>query len=178
MFRSIMYPSGVKVYMAASLLRTILTFSFLLRFVIARRTPRHLYPQYSQLFLIMLAFKFLALCAFLQAAVALPAVKIPQLNSIPAEAATLAHDADRDVFIAYDASGQIIGELPATSAASDLEKRDPGTCANISGDDIQRRKYCLTRPASTDISNSAWLAAPPRLCRQRKMALRLAFHRR
>ncbi|KZV81183.1 hypothetical protein EXIGLDRAFT_731609, partial [Exidia glandulosa HHB12029] len=63
---------------------------------------------------------------------------IPQLSAIPANAAHLAHDTERDVLIAYDLAGHILGELPASAGGPALDKRDPGTCANISGDDVQR----------------------------------------
>ncbi|EJD54655.1 hypothetical protein AURDEDRAFT_179762 [Auricularia subglabra TFB-10046 SS5] len=78
--------------------------------------------------------KLLALGALLNAAIALPS-GVTQLSSIPANAAKLAHDTDRDIFIAYDAEGNLLGELPTSTQ---LSKRDPGTCATISADDVQR----------------------------------------
>ncbi|EJD54656.1 hypothetical protein AURDEDRAFT_156435 [Auricularia subglabra TFB-10046 SS5] len=79
--------------------------------------------------------KFVALFALASVALALPS-RVTQLSSMPSNAARIAHDVDRDVLIAYDRAGNLLGELPASAA---LPKRDSaGTCATISADDIQK----------------------------------------
>lgn len=66
---------------------------------------------------------------------------VPQLASIPANAATLAYDEERGVTIAYDVNHHILGELVESGPA--LVRRDPGTCANVNVDDIKRRTSSL-----------------------------------
>lgn len=80
--------------------------------------------------------KLLALVALVSAVCALPN-SVPILDSIPANAAKIAHDTDLDLVIAYDSEGHVLGQLPA-SVGLRMMKRDPGTCVKMSADDIQK----------------------------------------
>ncbi|KAH7092819.1 hypothetical protein BKA62DRAFT_645178 [Auriculariales sp. MPI-PUGE-AT-0066] len=77
--------------------------------------------------------RLLAVLGFVSASLALPA-SVPVLKSIPANAAKIAHDVELGVVIAYDASGNILGQVPS----SNLRTRDAGTCVTMSSDDVQR----------------------------------------
>lgn len=89
----------------------------------------------------MLSPRFIALCLIIHGALARPSIAVPQLKSIPADAAKLAYDADRRVTIAYDLAGHVMGEITASSYEPQLARRDAGTCANVNTDDVQRRAY-------------------------------------
>lgn len=103
----------------------------------------------------MFAPRFLALFALVQAAFALP--HVPQLDSIPPNAANLALDDARGIFVAYDANGYILGELPASVGEAAIERRDAGSCVNVSGDDIQRLKgWDILRQYAEDNWGGKW----------------------
>ncbi|KAH7100106.1 hypothetical protein BKA62DRAFT_658916 [Auriculariales sp. MPI-PUGE-AT-0066] len=78
--------------------------------------------------------KLLALFALVSTACALP-TSIPVLDSIPVNAVNIAKDPELDVVIAYDADGNVLGQLPASVG---MRKRDAGSCVNMSSDDVQK----------------------------------------
>ena len=65
---------------------------------------------------------------------------LPVLDSLPSNAANLAHDISLDALIAYDAAGNPLGRLAASQHQSLLPRQDdPGTCFTVDADDIQQR---------------------------------------
>ena len=79
--------------------------------------------------------KLFALATLVSAALALPSSG-PTLRSIPKNAARMAHDLERDVLIAFDARGELLGTIDAKRAFP-AKKRDAGMCNNLSPSDAQ-----------------------------------------